>query len=148
MIFRLGVVYTMNHEVVPRRCKIYDWLLNSPWYHFSSYQGKNVRVTMEFQVPKRHISRPTLSIDMVQRVLRWERQKRCSSRKRKGPMIGKCCYNYFSMNFFWVEKMNTREWSNLNISKTAFFGHIFRKISTFTFWCMVVPLCPDSLYTQ
>jgi hypothetical protein len=25
----LGVVYTMNHEVVPRPCKICDWLLNS-----------------------------------------------------------------------------------------------------------------------
>jgi len=30
---------------------------------------KNVRVTMEFEVPKRHILRPTLSIDMVQLVL-------------------------------------------------------------------------------
>jgi len=32
---------------------------------------------MEFKVPKRHILRPALSTNMVQRVLRWERQKRC-----------------------------------------------------------------------
>ena len=44
---------------------------------------KNVRVTMEFKVPKRHVLRPTLSTDMVQQVLRWERQKRCSNKKRE-----------------------------------------------------------------
>ena len=32
-------------------------------------------VTMEFEDPQRHILRPTLSIDMVHRVLRGERQK-------------------------------------------------------------------------
>ena len=77
-----GVVYTMDHEVVPRPGKICDWLLNSSQDHFSLHQGKNVGVTMEFEVPKRHILRPTLSTDMVQRVLQWERQKRFSSRKR------------------------------------------------------------------
>ena len=40
-------------------------------------------VTMKFEVPKRHNLRPTLSTDMVQQVLWWERQKRCSSRKRQ-----------------------------------------------------------------
>ena len=59
----------MDHGVVPRPCKIRDWLLNSSWDHFGLHQGrKNVRVTMEFEVPKRHIARPTLSNDMVQRV--------------------------------------------------------------------------------
>jgi hypothetical protein len=47
---------------------------------------KNVIVTTEFEVPKRHILRPTLSIDMVQRVLWWERQKRDSGRK-KGKLM-------------------------------------------------------------
>ena len=51
-----------------------------------------VRVTMEFQVPNRHIFRPTLSTDMVQQILWWERQKRC--------MIEKCCYNRFLMIFY------------------------------------------------
>ena len=29
-----GVVYTMDHEVVPRLCKISDWFLNLSQYHF------------------------------------------------------------------------------------------------------------------
>ena len=65
----------MDHEVVPRACKICDWLLNSSRDHFGLYQGKNDRVTVEFEVPKGHLLRPTLSTDMVQRVLWWERQK-------------------------------------------------------------------------
>jgi hypothetical protein len=44
---------------------------------------------MEYEIPKGHILRHTLSIDMVQRVLQWERQKRCSSRKRDGPGMAK-----------------------------------------------------------
>ena len=109
-----GVVYTMVHEVVPRPCKICDWLLNSPWDHFALHQGINVRVTMKFEVPKRHILRPTLSTDMVQRISRWERQKRCSSRKRQGPMAKKCCDSQKMTEFFLGEdKMKTREWSNL-----------------------------------
>ena len=36
----LGVVYTMNHEVVPRPCKICDWLLNSSWDYFNLHRGK------------------------------------------------------------------------------------------------------------
>jgi hypothetical protein len=40
-------------------------------------------VIMEFEVPKRHILRPTLFTDTVQRVSQWERQKMCSSRKRQ-----------------------------------------------------------------
>jgi hypothetical protein len=78
----LGVVYTMDHEVIPRPCKIYDWLLNLSQDHFGLHQGKNVRVTMEFKVLKRHILRPILSTDMVQQVLRWERQKKCSDKKK------------------------------------------------------------------
>ena len=32
----------MDHEVVPRSCKIYDWLLNSSLDHFALHQDKNV----------------------------------------------------------------------------------------------------------
>ena len=42
----------MDHEVVPRPYKICDWLLNSSQDQFGLHQGKNVRVTMEFEVPK------------------------------------------------------------------------------------------------
>ena len=84
--FSVHPVYIMDHEVTPRPYKIYDWLLNSSWDQFGLHQGEIVRVTMKFEVPKRYVQRPTFSTNMVQRVLRWERQKRCSSRKRQGPM--------------------------------------------------------------
>jgi hypothetical protein len=60
------------------------------------HQGKNVKVIMEFEIPKRHILRPTLSTNMVQRVLWWERQKRYYGRKRQGPMAEKCYYDILS----------------------------------------------------
>ena len=34
----LGVVYIMDHEVVPRPCEICDWLLNSSQDHFGLQQ--------------------------------------------------------------------------------------------------------------
>ena len=75
----------MDHEVVPRPCKICDWLLNSYEDHFILHQEKNVRATMEFKVPKRHMLRPTLSTNMVQWVFWWERQKMYYGRKSQGP---------------------------------------------------------------
>jgi hypothetical protein len=58
---------------------------------------------MEFEVPKRHILRPTLSGNMVQQVLRWEMQKRCSSRKSKLRAHGR------DKIFFGEEKMKRKE---------------------------------------
>ena len=142
----------MDHEVVPRHCKIFDWLLNLSRDHFGLHQGENVRVTMEFEVPRRHILRPTLSIDMVQQVLWWEWQKRCSGRKRQGPMAKKYCYK----KSYWIfcsgrededkrRQKNGQSWISF---KTTFFGHIIKKINTFIFWCMVIPLGLHSIYTQ
>jgi hypothetical protein len=51
----LGVVYTMDQEFVMRPCKFCTWMLNMSWDHFGLHQGQNVRVTMEFKVPIRHI---------------------------------------------------------------------------------------------
>jgi hypothetical protein len=67
--------------------------LSLSWDHFpfTPTEEKNVGVIMEFEVPKRHVIRPTLSNDMVQQILRWEGQKRCSSRKRQGSMVEKRC---------------------------------------------------------
>ena len=76
----LGVVYTMEREVIPRPCKVCDWLLNSYWSYrdrFGLHQGKHVEVITEFQVPESHIFRPMLSTDMAQHFLRWARQMRC-----------------------------------------------------------------------
>ena len=69
-------VYTMDHEVVPRTSEfvIGCWtrLGITPVYN----KEWDVKVTMEFEVPQRHILRPLLFNDMVQRVLQWERQKK------------------------------------------------------------------------
>ena len=54
------------HKVVLGLCKSVDWLLNSSRDRYGLHQGKSVRVTMEDEIPKRRILRPTLSIDMVQ----------------------------------------------------------------------------------
>ena len=147
----------MDRTVVPRLCKICDWLLNSSRGHFSLRQGRIVRVIVEFEVSKRHVLRPMLSIDMVQWVLQWEKQKRCSSRKRQGPMTKRCCYNrFFNEVFLWGKRRwgqeKTREWLDLIFSfsfspKTTFLGAYIKKFSTFTFWCMVIPLGPHLVYT-
>ena len=133
----LGVVYTMDHEVVPMSCKICDWLLNLSLNHFRFPPlKKNVKMNMEFEISKRHILRPTLSIDMVQWVLWWGRQKRCSGRKRQGPMAKKCCYNKILLILFWKQKMKTIERSNLIFllsSKMPFLGIHLKKNSTFIF---------------
>ena len=85
----LGIVYTMDHEVVPRPCKISDWLLKLSHDHFDLHKGKIFRVIMEFEAFKRHILRATSSTNMVQRVLQWERQKRSSSVKGHGSVANK-----------------------------------------------------------
>lgn len=58
----LHVVCTMDHEVAPRSCVIGCWTC----FGMTSVYTKdtNVRVTMEFEDPIRHVSRPTLSIGM------------------------------------------------------------------------------------
>ena len=48
-------VYIMDHEVVLGLYKICEWLLEFSQDHFGLHYGKNVRVIMEFEVPKRHI---------------------------------------------------------------------------------------------
>ena len=52
IIMAIRVVYTMDHEIIPRPYKICDWSLNSSWDHFGLHRGKNVKVTMEFESPK------------------------------------------------------------------------------------------------
>ena len=116
--------------------------MRSYWHHFSSEQGQYVIVTMEFKVPKRHIWRPALSIDMVQHVLRWERQNICSSGIRQGPMAEECCYNSFIRKCnFGEEKTETREDKRMVqpffflffFSKTALFAHTLKTLSTLNF---------------
>ena len=37
VLCKLGAVYTMDHEVIPRLCKISNWPLNLSLDHFSLY---------------------------------------------------------------------------------------------------------------
>ena len=122
----------MDHKVVPRTCKICDWLLNSSWDHFGSHQGKHVRVTMEFKVPKRHILKPIYLLTWSIGFLWRERQKRCFGRKRQGPMVKKCYYNEFLMNILWRrededKRRHENGWTWICFLKTTRFGHILKK---------------------
>jgi hypothetical protein len=49
----LGVVYIMDHEVVMRPSKIYDWLLNLSQDHFSLQQGKKCQSDHGIQGPQK-----------------------------------------------------------------------------------------------
>ena len=62
---------------------------------------------------------------MIQRVLWWETQKRCSSRKKQGPMTEEWCYNKILMNFLISGK--TRE--DKRMVKLDFFS-----FQNFPFW--------------
>ena len=113
---------------------------------------KDVRVTMEFEVPTRYFLRPTLSTDMVQQILWWERQKRCYGRKRQGPMAKKCCHsNSLIETFFGKEKTKTTEDKRMIklefFFKTVLFWAYVNKPITFTFWCTIISLGPHLVYT-
>ena len=140
LAWSLGVVYTMDNEVVPRPCKNVWLVVELVWGPFQFTPRKNVRVTMDCGVHKIHIWRPTLSTYMVWQVLWWERQKRCFDTKRQKPMAHKCCYSKnIQWNLFREETMKTR-WRQRNdqtwfnyISKCLFCAYCIFKIKTFIF---------------
>ena len=41
----------MDHEVIPRPCNIYNWLLNSSQDHFGLHQGKKCHSDHEVRGP-------------------------------------------------------------------------------------------------
>jgi hypothetical protein len=84
----------MDHAVVPRPSKGCDWTLKSSRDDLGLHQGKNGRGTTEVEVHK-FVFKPTLSIAMVQRVFRWDKQKRWSRKNSKGP----CHKNAVLRNF-------------------------------------------------
>ena len=75
---------------------------------------------MKFEIPKSHILRSTLCIDIVQRILRWERQKRYFGGK-KGKILLKLFWMIFLL-FKSQREMKTRE--NKKIIKLKFFFKI------------------------
>ena len=70
-------------------------------------QRKNCLSDHGVEVPKTHILRPTLSIDMAQRVLRWERQKTCFGRKGRVSWQKNIVIKFNELDFE-EEKMKTR----------------------------------------
>ena len=78
----------MDYEVVLRPSKICDWFLNLSWDYFSLHQGNNVKVIMEFKIPKRYMLRPTLSTYMVQGVYSGKGKRGVVVEKGKGPWQG------------------------------------------------------------
>ena len=102
---------------------------------------------MEFEVPRRRIARPTLSIDMVQRVYfaMEEATEVCFGRKRPRPMAKEYCYNNNKpiKILFGEEKMKTRE--DKRMVEFEFFQNFpfwtySKKINAFTFgaWSFLV----------
>ena len=92
--------------------------------------------------PKRQILRPTLSTNKVQRILQWERQKRCYGRKRQGPMhmTENYCRNEFLMKFLRGKRRQKRVKLDFFFIKIALFGHILEKIahSLFCAWSFLL----------
>jgi hypothetical protein len=107
---------------------------------------------MEFEVPKNLILRPTLSINMVQRVLWGERQKRCSGKKEEARAHGKGIL-LFIMIFLRERRRRqekTKELSTMYFIyfKLPFLDMYFVKKSICSFfWCMVTPFGQHSVYT-
>jgi hypothetical protein len=93
----------MDHEVVPRPSKRCDWTLKSSRDDLGLHQGKNGRVTTEVEVHNFFL-KPTLSTAMVQRVFRWDKQKRWSRKNSKGPYqknaVLMIFFGFFLMIFF------------------------------------------------
>jgi len=100
---------------------------------------KNVRVTMEFEISKRHTLKPTLFTIMVQQVLWWERQQRCYDRKRQGSLARNIVIintNEIILGKKNEDKRRQTNWSNLIFLKLLFLN-IFKKIPAHSlFGCM------------
>jgi hypothetical protein len=115
----------MDHEVVPRPCRIWNCLLKSSPDHFGLHQGKMVIMTMDFEVPKSQILKPTLFINKVQHVLWWERQKRYYGRKMLLQWI---LYEFF------LGGEGKRIFQLDFLFQNCHFWAYIKKNSTFTFW--------------
>ena len=100
--------WTMKSSRAPLKYVIDHWTCHGTT--FGLHQEKDVRVTMELEVPKRHYFRPTLPFVMIQQVLWWERQKRFSCYKMSGD-YGKVLYFYL----FWFS--NKKNYTHTRLAK-------------------------------
>ena len=67
-------------DMVPTKGRFTPWTMNLSREQFGLHQAKNVREPIDIEVPKKQYLSPILSIDMVQRLFRWEGQKRWSGK--------------------------------------------------------------------
>ena len=71
--------------------------------------------------------------------------KRCFGRKRQGPIQRNFIIIYILGGKRRCRQKKTKENDQTWIClETILFEHVFTKISTFTFWCMVILFGPDS----
>ena len=152
MLWGLGAaVYSMDHEVVPRSCRICEWILRSSRDHFGLQQGTNFyfflsKWSWSSSSPK------DVFWDMVRCSLTWSNGF-CVVRGERGALVDKphgfmaekCCYD----KLWWIlngeEKMKTREGKSMVtlgfhlfiFVKTTFLGHMFTTSthSMFGAWC-------------
>ena len=151
----VGVVYTMNHEVVPRPCKTCDWLLNSSWDYFSLRQGKKMSEWPWSSRSPRNISKG------LHCPVTWFNGF-CGGRGKRGALVkkkgrGPWQRSVVIVNLSWNLFEGKGRWSKRRqengqirfffFSKLVFLDTYLKKTSTFTFWCMVIPLGPHSVYT-
>ena len=112
----------MDHEVVPRPCKICDWLLDFSWDHFGLHQGrkkKKLEQPWSMRSSKYIFEGPRYLLTWSNKFCGVKRQKRRSTRKRQRHIAEKCCGNIFFDEIFSGKRRRrqekTKEWSNLMI---------------------------------
>ena len=103
----------MDHEVVPRHYKICERLLNLSQDHISLHQAKYSRVTMAFEIPKRHDQGLHYPLTWFNGFCGGRGKNGTLVENGKGPMAEKCCYSTILMKLF-LEK---RRWSNKRMVK-------------------------------
>ena len=99
----------MDREVVPKPCKICDWMLNSSWEHFGLHQGKKMsRWSWSLRFPKDIFKGPHY-------LLTWS-NKFCAGRGKRGALVDKCkgpCQkNVVIINFWWKIYLWGREYND------------------------------------
>ena len=107
------------------------WTMKSSHDHFGLHQGNKSHNDHGVRGPQNSFLKASLFTDMVHWVLRWERQKRCYSRKRQGSMSKKWYYNSFLMTYFLGGRENKdKRMVKLYFSflfKIALFEHILKR---------------------
>ena len=114
----------MDYEVIPRPCNVcvvVEFVQEPLWF---TPRKKIVKVTMEFEIPKRHIQGVHFSTNMIQRVLQKERQKRCHDRKRQRPMVDKYFYNKILRKVLWGREDKEKTIDQICFQKCPFWAHM------------------------